>query len=301
MALVHAEVRLARPALGTFVDISASGAIPNEARRAVDAAFARIADVHRLMSFHDHASDVSRLNREAAQHPVTVDPSTFEVLRAALDLYRRSAGAFDIAVAPVLQNLGLLPSDRSALAGSPTATSAAIELLSDNRVEFHEPGLAIDLGGIAKGFAVDRAISVLEDAGVAAAIVNAGGDLATFGPVPRSIGIRDPNDPARIICSVVLRDRALASSARRFDPLSSDTSHSAVIDPKSRRPAAAIIGATVVAPTCLIADALTKVVMISGVRALPLLDRFNAGAMMVEHRGEVRVTSNWNSLVSLAA
>jgi len=303
MAPARVDVRRARPLLGTFVDISASGATHEVTARAVDAAFAAIADVHRLMSFHDNGSDVGRLNREATLHPVTVDASTLAVLQTALDLHRRSGGAFDIAVAPVLQDLGLLPRDRSvALARSEVATSAAIELLTDNRVAFRTPGMAIDLGGVAKGFAVDRALNVLKGAGVTAAIVNAGGDLATFGPLAQSIGIRDPRDPARIICSVALRDRALASSGRSVDPVrSSDRAAIAVIDPQSQEPTAGIIGATVVAPTCMIADAITKVVMIMGAHASPLLDHFSADAMMVEASGDICMTANWNDLVSRAA
>jgi FAD:protein FMN transferase len=102
-------VRRARPLLGTFVEIAVSGASPEGMDAAVDAAFDAVATVHGLMSFHDDGSDVSRLNREAFAGPVTVHPWTFEVLAAALDLHRRSAGVFDVAVAPVLQELGLLP------------------------------------------------------------------------------------------------------------------------------------------------------------------------------------------------
>jgi len=303
MAPVRVDIRRARPLLGTFVDIRASGAGRDETERAVDAAFAAIADVHRLMSFHDDASDVSRINRAAALHPVAVDASTFAVLQTALEVHRHSGGAFDIAVAPVLQDLGLLPPGQDApSARRAVATSAAIELLAANRVAFRAGDMAVDLGGIAKGFAVDRALKVLESAGIASAIVNAGGDLATFGAEPQSIGIRDPRDAAGIIARVALCDRALASSGRSFDPLQpSAATSSAVIDPHTRRPAGDVAGATVVAPTCMIADALTKVVMISGANAAPVLEHFAAAAMMVLASGEVRVTSNWNDLVPLAA
>src|SRR5215471_15809864 len=102
------DLRRARPLLGTFVEIAASGAASADMEDAIEAAFGAVARVHRLMSFHDRGSDVSRLNREAKAGAVAVDPWTFEVLVTAQDLHRRSWGAFDIAVAPVLQYLGLL-------------------------------------------------------------------------------------------------------------------------------------------------------------------------------------------------
>src|SRR5215831_4299546 len=109
MPAARDSLRRARPLLGTFVEIAASGAASADMEDAVEAAFAAVARVHRLMSFHDPGSDVSRLNREAKAGAVAVDPWTFEVLEIAQDLHRRSGGAFDIAVAPLLQYLGLLP------------------------------------------------------------------------------------------------------------------------------------------------------------------------------------------------
>jgi hypothetical protein len=146
----------ARPLLGTFVEIRSAGASRSAAEQAVEAAFAAIAKVQRLMSFHDADSDVSRLNREAFNHSVVVDPWTYEVLETALALHRQSMGAFDIAVAPALQELGVLPSNEGErdVGRIERATSGAIELLPDNRVCFHHPATRIDLGGIAKGFAV---------------------------------------------------------------------------------------------------------------------------------------------------
>src|SRR5215831_17921835 len=109
MPAARDSLRRARPLLGTFVEIAASGAASADLEVAVEAAFGAVARVHRLMGFHDPASDVSRLNREAKARAVAVDPWTFEVLAIAQDLHQRSGGIFDIAVAPVLQHLGLLP------------------------------------------------------------------------------------------------------------------------------------------------------------------------------------------------
>jgi thiamine biosynthesis lipoprotein len=276
-------LRRARPLLGTFVEIAA----PEHRNAAIDAAFDVIAQVHGLMSFHEETSDVARLNREACARPVGVHAWTFEVIAAAVELHRRSAGAFDIAVAPALQDLGLLPrapTDQKALHGS-SATTGAIELLPDHRVRFHHPALRIDLGGIAKGFAVDRALGALREAGVLRGLVNAGGDLAAFGPEAETVHIRDPRDPGRLLLGLVISNQALASSAPR-------TVGAAVIDPRSGTPVEAIIAATVRAPSCMIADALTKVVTVEGSAAAPVLEHYGAGALMMSAAGDVQMTED---------
>src|SRR5437899_822734 len=154
MAAVPDSVRRAKPLLGTFVEITVLDAAPINVDDAIDQAFDAIARVHRLMSFHDPDSDVSRLNFRAASEVVAVDLWTYQVLEVSMDLHRRSAGAFDIAVAPVLQQIGLLPRhDRERRSPSTDGRmTGAIELLPENGVRFQRPGIGIDLGGIAKGF-----------------------------------------------------------------------------------------------------------------------------------------------------
>jgi thiamine biosynthesis lipoprotein len=291
------HIRRARPLLGTFVEIAAVGAQHAGLEAAIEAAFAAIAKVHRLMSFHDPASDVSRLNREAATHPVRVDAWTWNVIAAATDLNRRSQGAFDVTIAPLLQDAGLLPptAARPAVHADP-APANAIEMLAGHRIRFRDPATRIDLGGIAKGFAVDRALDVLRTRRVTAALVNAGGDLAAFGPKSWPIHLRDPRDPRETIGAIDVMNEALASTGARFDPLDSPfVASTAVFDPRARAPASLIAGASVRAPSAMLADALTKVVMTEGEAAAALLEQFGAGALLVRHDGEVRVTPSWQA------
>jgi thiamine biosynthesis lipoprotein len=290
------------------VEVTVAGAAPADMHAAIDAAFDAVAKVHGLMSFHDAGSDVGRLNA-AGLRAVSVHSWTLHVIKAAVDLHRRSAGAFDIAIAPVLQNLGMLPrgqTDSIIAESSPGVTqeptSATIELLPDHQVRFQHPGARVDLGGIAKGFAVDRAIDVLRDHGMPRGLVNAGGDLAAFGPHAETVDIRDPRDPSRLMLGLAIENQALASSGHRFDPLrSANTSGTAVIDPRTGKPVQAIIAATVRAPTCMIADALTKVVMVEGAPAAPLLEHYTAGALVVLADGGVQMTEDLSGAVRLAA
>ncbi len=289
-----AEARRARPLLGTFVEIAAAGDRPGPVHAAIDAAFDAVAQVHRLMSFHEATSDLSRLNREAGTRAVTVHPWTHAVLRAALLIGEQSGGVFDVTVAPVLQRMGRLPgrpTDRRTDGGS-IGGRMPIALLARNRVRFLRPGVAVDLGGIAKGFAVDRAIDTLRRHGMVRGVVNAGGDLAAFSPADEMVSVRDPRALGAELCRVTVRDQALASSGG---------GPAAIVDPRSGAVSGAIRGATVLARSCLVADALTKVVMISGEGAHPVLRRHGASALFASAAGQVHVTADWVAQVRRAS
>jgi FAD:protein FMN transferase len=304
------SIRRARPLLGTFVEICASGASAEDLETAVEAAFGAIAKVQRLMSFHESGSDVSRLNRDASTTAVKVDPWTFHVLEAALELHRRSDGAFDITTATTLQRLGVLPDlsilpDRNCSMAenhAPCRSAAQIELLPNCQVRFHSGDTLIDLGGIAKGFAADRAIDALRERCIPSALVNAGGDVVAFGARSYPIHIRDPRDPTQVLCEIELQNEALATSSARFDPFRSGRAGTPeIIDPKTERPATSIAGATVLAPTCMIADALTKVVMIACEAAGALLEHYDANALMISGDGSVCFTSGLRGALNRAA
>lgn len=301
MAIVSDSIRRARPLLGTFVEIETAGAPRSEMDGAIEAAFSAVAQVHRLMSFHEPDSDVSRLNREAGTRPVSVHAQTFRVLETAVELHRCSGGRFDITIAPALQAIGLLPSLKDASA--PILCSPdAIELLPDQAVRFRSTDVTIDLGGIAKGFAVDRAVAVLRDLGIPSGMVNAGGDLRAFGAQTHTVHIRDPRHPSRSVCRIEVTDAALASTARRVDLADGgEPGSSAVIDPATQRPASLIDGVTVRARSCMVADALTKIVMISGTDAGELLESYQADALLISPDGGVQITSDWHHAVHLAA
>jgi hypothetical protein len=150
-------MRRARPLLGTIVDITAEG--DTDLSVAIEAAFASIEEVQRLMSFHDAKSDVSRINTAQAGDEISIDPHTFRVLCVARQLFEISGGLFDLTTASVLAANGFLP--RPGKEAIPIdASYHDLLLLPDNRVRWHRKGW-IDLGGIAKGYAVDCAIAAL--------------------------------------------------------------------------------------------------------------------------------------------
>ena len=184
----------------------------------------------------------------------------------------------------------------------PDSVHDLIQLLPGNQVRFIDPAVRIDLGGIAKGFAVDRAVEALHRCGITDGLVNAGGDLRVFGPRSHLIDIRNPRQPERTLFRVALANGALASSAGRFNPMRSrEALASAVIDPATAMPAQPVSGATVCAPSCMLADALTKVVMNASEAAGTVLEHYGADALFVTSRGDARMTANWKNEVHLAA
>lgn len=272
---LNAETRRCRPLLGTFVEIAASAGNEITLAGGIDAAFAAVARVHRLMSFHDPASDVSRMNRQGFPRGVTVDPWTWEVMHAAQNFASESDGAFDVTVAPVLTESNILPD--CGYGRNLGATSRDIFLQKDGEVFFRR-GLVVDLGGIAKGFAVDRAVEALLNQGVSSGLVNAGGDIRIFGSGRQSIHIRHPNEPQRSAGVIVLRDRALATSAGYFAP-------NALIDGRTHQAMARQISVTVAAEDCMTADALTKVVFALREKSAPVLRRYGSDALLLERDG----------------
>jgi FAD:protein FMN transferase len=289
MMPASADVRRAQPLLGTFVEITAGGCPRAPLDAAIEGAFRVVAEVHRLMSPREPDSDVSRLNREAGTDAVTVHPWTYEVLGMARDLHLATAGIFDVAVAPTSRAGNPLPHPR-------------IELQGGGRVRFLHADLRIDLGGLAKGFAVDRAVASLRASAVPRGLVNAGGDMAAFGPGPSAVSIRDPRRPQSVLCQLEITDEALASSGGRIDLFDSPkVMESAVIDPRTCAPACGVLGATVRASTCMVADALTKVVMIAGEPAAALLALYGASGLFLSADGDLRATRDWSGGVRVAA
>lgn len=287
-------LRRAKPLLGTLVDIGIGSADAVLAREAAEAAFAEILDVHRLMSFHKPQSDVSRINRAAPGEPVEVDARTADVLRLAIEIHEASSGAFDCTIAPVLQRHRLLPpldgmkadmayssSGKSPDDGGGPAPGCVPALMLDARFVIKRRDCLIDLGGIAKGYAVDRAVDAILAIARASGdrlesvLVNAGGDLRFHGRSTIKVRLRDPGDPARLDDVVDLSDGALASSSTcGLNGIAHGVS--SLVDPLSGEPLPAGAGVTITAPTCTIADALTKVALATGDPAHPIFARYGA-------------------------
>jgi thiamine biosynthesis lipoprotein len=234
--------RRARLLLGTLVEVGADDAA------AITEAFEAIAHVHARMSRFEASSDIGRFHALPRGGSIEVDAQTAEVLAAAADLHAQSDGAFDVALGS---------------AGDGWRIDGATLTRLD-------AGVRLDLGGIAKGHAVDRGIAALRARGCRAGYVNAGGDLRVFGALELPVVLRDERrGGVRPFCT--LSDGALATS--HFAASSRSTLFA------TRRAGGADAAGrhvSVAAPTCLMADALTKVVAAAGRTDHPLLARHGA-------------------------
>lgn len=272
------EIRRCRPLLGTFVEITANGLDEVRLQVAVNTAFAAIERIQNLLSVHDAASELSLLNREAAKRPVIVSPETFTILRRANKLAAESNGAFDYTIAPVLAEWGLLP---SALGRKKFGSWRQVLLLRGRKVYFLQP-LALDLGGIAKGFAVDRAIDVLRKQDVTAAVVNACGDLRAFGSRRSFVHLRHPQNPQLFTNKIEVSDSALATSSPCFTEKTwrgRRVSH--LVNSLKQTAITGAVSVSVRARECWLADALTKVVLNSPELAKTLLMKYRARAFLL--------------------
>lgn len=286
-------IRRARPLLGTLVDIQAVG---GRAVQAVEAAFSAVTEVHRLMSFHEAQSDVSRINRSDELVPITVSPSTYDVLLFAEQISTASDGAFDITVALSMVRAHFLPCPFNEGTIERDGTYRDLTLLPENRLLLKKR-VWIDLGGIAKGYAVDCAVGVLKAFGVESGLVNAGGDLRLFGR-PQSIKVRHPNSPNSFVDLGVLENCAVATSGGTFsDDCQSGCKPDSLVDSKLQTCVRWEQGVSVFANDCMTADALTKAVRLAPECASKILNQFHARSFVIDKSGFRTDGSCWRGSV----
>jgi thiamine biosynthesis lipoprotein len=267
-----------RPLLGTLVELRIEGLDELRAARACEQAFAEIATIHRLMSFHESGSDLGRLHRAAPDTTTGVDTRTREVLEWALRIAAATEGRFDPTIAAQHVAWGLLPRPRSPWQPDPAARWNDIELVGANEVRLARP-LWVDLGGIAKGYAVDRAIDILAAAGATQVSVNAGGDIRVAGARGETVNLRT-HAGIEALPALEIADAAVATSAGRIDR-AGGREVGIHVHGRTRRAVGARQVVSVVASHCVVADALTKVVMTGDDHvARRALERFGAQACM---------------------
>jgi thiamine biosynthesis lipoprotein len=307
-ALVRHEA--SRMSMACLYTIAAYGH-PDTLPAILDQAFDEVDRIDRLMSHYRTDSPVSRLNRDAARGPVAVEGELFAFIAEALRYQNDSGGAFDITVGPLMRAWGFfrddgrVPSDGERAAARRRVGAGRIRLdPAASTVHFDADGVEIDLGGIAKGYAVDRAAQVLRQRGVVAALISAGGS-STYGlgtPPGQEgwyVALEDPIVRQRTATSVRLRDRALSVAGRteKFFEAGGVT-YSHIMDPRTGWPAQGVLSVAVLAATATAGDALDNALFVLGVdgsrdylRRLPGTDAFffvpsgNRAWTLVQRRG----------------
>jgi FAD:protein FMN transferase len=276
-------VQRSQPLLGTFVTVTVYARSEEAGQKAISAAFDEIRRVDGVLSVHNGESEVSRVNRLAAEHAMTISAELVEVLRSALRISAETEGAFDVTIGPLAQLWGFiwkeyrLPTRAELERTLPLVGYQQVSLrktaVPDGgmaaSVQFARNGMFLDFGGIGKGYAVDRAMAVLRQEGIRSAMVKAGGDLRVMGTPPGQRGwevqIEDPRKEGKR-ASIVLRDQALSTSGNYENYFEVDGKrYSHIIDPRSGIPIAGMASCTVIGSTCLETDAYATAFFVIGI------------------------------------
>jgi len=259
--------------MGTVMEITLLDAT-DSSETALNEAFAEMRRIEQLMSPHIADSDLSRLAR--SPQGAAVSAETLGLLRRSLELNRISGGAFDPTLGQIKQLWGIegeqprVP-DAAELTAALRQCGADKLRIEGDRVVKLVPQLALDLGGIAKGYAVDRAAAILRRAGIQHASINAGGDLVLIGDRqgrPWHIGVQHPRKPGAMLAVVEASDQAVVTSGdyERFFELDGVRYHH-LFDPATGRPARLSRSVTVVAADAETADALATAAFVLGPEA----------------------------------
>jgi FAD:protein FMN transferase len=281
-----------------WADDEASG------NRAIEAVLTEMRRIDTAMSTFKPTSELSIVNAQAAAAPVAITPELFDLLSTALDYSRITQGAFDITYASVGYMYDyrrhVRPTNEQIQEALPGIDYRHVLLDRDKRtVRFSQPGVKIDLGGIAKGHAVDRGIAILQGRGIKHCLVTAGGDSRIIGDrfgQPWIVGIRHPDRKDEVIARIPLEDDAISTSGdyeRYFDENGKRYHH--ILDPRTGHSASKVRSATVIGPTATRTDGLSKTAFVLGAdRAIEIYEKLgDIDAVLVKPDGTVLDTKGF--------
>jgi thiamine biosynthesis lipoprotein len=300
-----AETREYRYLMGTSVQVQAIGGDEAARRAAIDEAFAAMAEVDRLMSNYRSDSELSHVNREAARGPVVVSDPMLRVLEAAQRVSADSNGAFDVTVGPLVRLWGFrdrtphIPTSAELVAVRPLIGYRNL-LIDDGQhtVRFAHAGMEIDLGGIAKGFAVELAAGALRTHRLNG-FIDAGGNQYVVGTPPGkpawTIGIKDPDAADRLMGVIDVAGGSVSTSADYANFLvAAGRTYGHLLDPRTLQPSTASLSATIISDDGTLADAMSKAAFLLGpADGIALIDATPGMAGVIAYRkpdGRVGVT-----------
>jgi len=248
------------------------------AEEAINAAFARMEEIEKIASIFDEESEAFKLNQDGFLD--TPSDELLQIINMSLDYSELTAGSFDVTCQPLLDLWDYKPDadkqfwelDETTQKGKINETLKLVGSdkisVKDNKISFKEKGMKITLGGIAKGYAVDEALEVIKDMGIKYALVDAGGDINTLGSKPEGelwdIALVNPDDTSEHLVDFKIKDKAVTTSGnyeRYFDP---EAKAGHIINPKTGYSAAGCISVTIIAESCMRADALATGVFVMG-------------------------------------
>jgi thiamine biosynthesis lipoprotein len=293
--------------MGNRFQLSAVGETEEWAADCIDAGIAEISRIEKLLTTFNEESETALINRKAGIEPVAVSREIFALIQRSVRISQATQGSFDITYGSVDKRLWNFDTNLNSLPDAATA-SKMVRLINyrnillsetDLTVMLKEKGMRIGFGGIGKGYAAERAKLIMQGKGVESGIVNASGDMATWGfqpdGSPWTIGIADPNMQNRIFSYMNISNLAVATSGNyeKFI-LVKGKRYSHTINPKTGLPVTGIKSVTIVSPNAEIADAMATPVMIMGIAAgLDMINQMKGvEAVVVNDEDEIYVSNN---------
>jgi thiamine biosynthesis lipoprotein len=309
--------------MGTFVHIVAVAENSDSAEKCVRAAIDEIRKVDDLMSDYKSDSEISRVNREAFEKAVQVSDSTYEVLQRSVEFSEMTGGAFDITVGPLValfrkaKESKVAPGEEQIALAKSKVGFEKLKLDSENKtVQFSENGMLLDLGGIAKGYAIDKAIEAAQRCGAIGAMVDIGGDVRCFGLPPKGrdhwlIGLQDPNSAIEgiegggllLILKVINAAVATSGDYQQF-VLIEGKRYSHIMDRRTGKSAEGLSSVTVITDNATDADALATAASVMGAeKGLALIEKLpNTEAILIspQPKSEIIKTSGAEKYIKSA-
>ena len=298
-------------AMGTKFHIHLYTTDENRAALCFETAFDEIRRIDRTLSHYQELSELTRINRLAAREAITTDPEVFRFLQTGFEYSRRSGGAFDMTVGPLLRLWGFfrgnmrVPSDDELRQTLDVVGWQRVTLDPDWRsVQFLTPGVELDPGALGKGHAVDRVAALLRELGVHAALIDAGSSTVYgLGCPPGKPGwtvrVPPPGNPSRCLSTVSLRDNSLSTSGsyEKFFRWQGHT-YGHILDPRTGIPVQGVLQTTVISPRATDSEALSTIAFVSGPQASTKLLQETSGASAIwvlgdSETGDQVRTWNW--------
>jgi thiamine biosynthesis lipoprotein len=292
-------------AMDTVVSIRILTSDERTGRALLKEAFDEVERIEKLMNAEDSASEIYALNAASGKW-VEVSPEVLHLLRRSKEYGDLTGGAFDVTIKPLV-DFWMQEVKRRGTMPSGDETSAFRKTVSYERILIDEPngramleweGMALTLGGIAKGYAIDRVCDMLKERGVESALVEIGGEMHGFGPRIWRIGVADPRSEGRSLGVIPLRNASVATSGdyRRYHLLGNERIHH-ILDPRTARPASGLMSVTVVTDDSLSADALSTGVFVLGAeQGLELLDGTGTAGLLIDPDGKIIESAVWKEI-----
>ncbi|MGR3218665.1 MAG: FAD:protein FMN transferase [Candidatus Anammoxibacter sp.] len=297
--------------MGSLMDISIYEKDDEKVNRVIEMAFDEVKRLDKLMSNYKRDSELSRINMEAVNGYTACDSELLDLIEQSIQYSRKTNGAFDITVYPLV-NLwgfygnsvgkitGYMPNESELQAILPAVSYKNIKILhivstdsKEGSLSFKNKKTQIDLGAIGKGYAVDKVVEVFRNEGIKSALVNFSGNIYALGVPPEreswAIGLKDPFDAGNdVMGSFKIRDKAVATSGdyERFF-VRDNIKYSHIIDPRTGRPVSGMLSVTIVCETATMADALSTGVFVLGhEKGIELIERLDGveGIIIFENR-----------------